>query len=76
MHPSRMAALGGPPAFDGMASPVPVAVGQVRPFDAIDSPGEDGQAKRPRIEKLPGGQFYPVCYCTVMRNGSLCIVYS
>ena len=60
MHPSRMAALGGPPPFNGMGSPVPPATGQIRPFDAIGSPGEDGQAKRPRIEKLPGGQYYPV----------------
>jgi splicing factor 3A subunit 1 len=59
MHPSRMAALGGPPAFGG-GSPIPPIAGQTRPFEAINSPAEDPTSKRPRVDKLPGGQYYPV----------------
>ena len=59
MHPSRMAALGGPPPFQG-GSPVPPVAGQTRPFEAMQSPGEDPSSKRPRVDKLPGGQYYPV----------------
>ena len=66
IHPSRLAAMGTPGAASPMGmmpmgSPMgmpPQLAGQVRPYED----GQMGQPipKRPRISKLPGGQFYPV----------------
>lgn len=67
MHPSRMAVLGGdsPHApFNASGSPVPPIAGQVRPHEGTPPGQEDGSAKRPRIEKVPG-QLYPVCVIPV-----------
>lgn len=66
MHPSRMAAMGGPPP--GMFGPggpgVPGQLaGTIRSADEMN--GEDGSesneqlAKRQRVQKLPGGHLYP-----------------
>ncbi|KZS98947.1 hypothetical protein SISNIDRAFT_447772 [Sistotremastrum niveocremeum HHB9708] len=55
MHPSRMAALGGPP---GPSLPV---AGVVRSADEMTGAEDDPVtlAKRQRVEKLPGGHLYP-----------------
>ncbi|KAJ9119070.1 hypothetical protein QFC22_003561 [Naganishia vaughanmartiniae] len=67
IHPSRLAAMGGagaaspmgmPPAMGSPMGMPPQLAGQTRPFEADGQSGQ-GDAKRPRIEKLPGGQFYP-----------------
>lgn len=54
MHPSRLAAL-------GSASPLPPAQsGMVRSADQMEAV-DDGvpPAKRQRVARLPGGQYYP-----------------
>lgn len=66
IHPSRLAAMGPPGASSPMGmipmgSPMgmpPQLAGQIRPFE--DGQMGQGAPKRPRIAKLPGGQFYPV----------------
>jgi hypothetical protein len=63
IHPSRLAAMGGAGSPMGMpmGSPMgmpPQLAGQVRPYE--DGQAGQGPPKRPRIAKLPGGQFYPV----------------
>ncbi|KAJ9095485.1 hypothetical protein QFC20_006628 [Naganishia adeliensis] len=62
IHPSRLAAMGGAGSPMGMpmGSPMgmpPQLAGQVRPYE--DGQTGQGPPKRPRIAKLPGGQFYP-----------------
>jgi len=64
MHPSRLAALaGGPPAMGG-TPPLPGGpqAGMVRSADEMEGvTADDGipPAKRQRVARLPGGQFYP-----------------
>jgi splicing factor 3A subunit 1 len=50
------------PSFNAPAAPPPTAVtaGIVRPADQMDTDGDDvPPAKRQRVAKLPGGQYYP-----------------
>lgn len=51
MHPARLAALAGPPP--------PPQVGMVRSADQME--GSDGipPAKKQKVARLPGGQYYP-----------------
>ncbi len=49
-----------PPPPPGFGSPLPGQIaGQVRPYEA-DENADGPAAKRPKVEKLTGGQFYPV----------------
>ena len=50
MHPSRMAALGTPP--------IPQA-GMVRSADQMEGVEGAPPAKKVKIARLPGGQYYP-----------------
>lgn len=61
MHPARLAALAGTPPIPG-SSP---GIGSVRSADdaSLDDGsgmgGADGPAKRQKVARLPGGQYYP-----------------
>ncbi|KAJ3475182.1 hypothetical protein NLI96_g12007 [Meripilus lineatus] len=58
MHPARVAALSGGVGVD--VPPLWALLGMVRSADEMDG-GEDGHppAKRQKVAKLPGGQYYP-----------------
>lgn len=43
----------------GQTPPVPAQQGTVRGADAMDEDGDAPPAKRQKVAKLPGGQFYP-----------------
>lgn len=65
MHPSRLANLAGGGPMGPPQPPQPQA-GMVRSADQMmmdgnGTPGEDGvpPAKRQRVQRLPGGQYYP-----------------
>lgn len=69
IHPSRLAAMGGAGALSPMGMPMgmpPQIAGQTRPYE--DGQTGQGPPKRPRIAKLPGGQFYPVSATATCRR--------
>ena len=55
IHPSRIAAMSSQPA-----APVAPVVGVTRPAPEDEPPSENFVYKRPRVDKLPYGQFYTV----------------
>ena len=50
MHPSRLAALGGPP---------PPVAGTVRSADEMMADGQFGAVQRPRVQRRPDGALWP-----------------
>lgn len=80
IHPARLAAIGGsavsaspagfmgspaPQGYTGSPQPDQLA-GQVRPFEEEQDQLEGSAAKRPKVDKLANGAFYPVSLFTII----------